>query len=49
MHDVLVFLTDGEYHLVRHGTELAWEPFGTEMYFDFVARSAGDEWPEEPD
>jgi hypothetical protein len=47
MHDVLVQLTDGDYRLSRKGVELAQEPFGTEVYFDFVARSAGDAWPDE--
>jgi hypothetical protein len=45
IHDVLAFLTYGGYHLFRDGVELAWEPFGTEMHYDFIARAAGDEWP----
>lgn len=47
IHDVLVYLTDNEYHLVDNDGELAWEPFGNEMFLDFIARSAGDEWPKE--
>src|SRR5436190_15416359 len=34
IHDVLVFLTDRKYHLSQEGIELAWEPYGTESYFD---------------
>ena len=30
----------------RDGVELAIEPYGTELIFDWVARSAGDAWPE---
>jgi hypothetical protein len=45
IHDVLVLITDRRYRLRRNGVELAFEPFGTESYYDFVARSAGDEWP----
>jgi len=47
MHDVLAVLTDGRYHLSQDGVQLAFEPFGTESYFDFVARAAGDAWPNE--
>jgi hypothetical protein len=50
IHDTLVYLTD-EFHgsglrLSYPGIELPVEPFGTEMYYDWVARMAGDEWPE---
>lgn len=50
IHDVLVYLTDEnkleELRLVKNGVELAVEPYGTEMYYDWVCRSEGDEWPE---
>ena len=45
MHDFLVFLTDKKYQLSRNGIKLAWEPFGTPAFYDFVARLAGDQWP----
>jgi hypothetical protein len=32
--------------IVRNGTELAVEPYGTELYYDWICRCAGDEWPE---
>ncbi len=47
MHDVLAFMTEGGYRLSQNGAELAWEPFGTEMYFDLGARAAGQSWPDE--
>ncbi|HUY76304.1 MAG TPA: DUF6547 family protein [Ktedonobacterales bacterium] len=47
IHGVLVALTDGGYQLSQNGVQLATEPFGTESYFDFVARATGDAWPDE--
>lgn len=47
IHDTLVLMTDGKYRLSRNNTELAVEPYGTESYYDFVARVAGDTWPDE--
>lgn len=32
--------------LVRNGIEMAVEPYGTEMYYDWTCRRAGDAWPE---
>jgi uncharacterized protein DUF6547 len=50
IHDVLVYLTDQinlrGLRLVRNGVEFPVEPFGTEMYYDWVCRREGDEWPE---
>ena len=50
IHDTLVYLADeinlGGLRLSRNGMELAIEPYGTEMYFDWLARLAGDDWPE---
>jgi hypothetical protein len=49
IHDTLAVLTDGQYRLSHDGVKLAWEPFDTEMYFDWTARCAGDTWPDEQD
>jgi len=50
IHDTLAYLTDeinlNSLRLVRDGVELAVEPYGTEMYFDWIVRVAGDDWPE---
>ena len=47
---VLAYLTSeiniGGLRLVRNGIELAVEPYGTEMYYDWICRRGGDEWPE---
>lgn len=49
IHDTLVYLNElmvsGELVLIKNGTKLPIEPFGTEMHFDWVARAEGDEWP----
>lgn len=45
IHDTLVVLE--EYKLLRNDIELATEPYGTENYYDFIARLAGDTWPDE--
>ena len=45
IHDLLALISDTSE--VRYkGVNLPKEPFGTELYFDFVARSQGDSWPE---
>ena len=44
IHDLLALLNH-ECTVTYQGTELPSEPFGTELNYDFVARSAGDEWP----
>lgn len=50
IHDTLVYLNEkmvsGEIQIMQGGAELPVEPFGTELYFDWVARCEGDEWPE---
>ena len=50
IHDTLAYLSEEinreGLRLVRNGVELALEPYGTEMYFDWIARVAGDAWPE---
>ena len=49
IHDTLAYLTDEinlqEMTISRHGTVLAVEPYGSEMYYDWVSRLNGDEWP----
>ncbi len=47
IHDVLVFITDRKYRVFKDETMLAVEPFGMESFFDYVARSMGDSWPDE--
>lgn len=53
IHAVLAYLTDQMnlrgLRLSRNGVVFPVEPFGTEMYYDWVARSAGDPWPSEPE
>ena len=45
--DILAFLTWEKYQLSKNGTELAFEPFATENYYDMVCRLEGDTWPDE--
>lgn len=47
IHDVLVLMTDRKYRIQSGEIQLAVEPFYTEMFYDFVARCAGDTWPDE--
>lgn len=44
IHDLLAFLVD-HCEIKNQGSELASEPFGTELYYDFVCRANGDAWP----
>ena len=47
IHDaIVVVLDDGGYQVSKTGIELPYQPFGTESHFDFIARLAGQEWPE---
>jgi uncharacterized protein DUF6547 len=50
MFAVLAYLTDeinsGRLRLLQNGVEMAVEPYGTEMYYDWTCRRAGDAWPE---
>lgn len=50
IHDTLVYLNDeinlNNLRLTKSGVELPVEPFGTELYYDWVSRCAGDEWPD---
>lgn len=49
IHDTLVYLNEqmsfGNIVITKNGVNLPVEPFGTELHFDWVARSEGDEWP----
>lgn len=51
IHDSLVVLSERMemqgLRLVEAGNELPFEPHGTEIYFDWVARCAGEVWPHE--
>lgn len=51
IHDTLAYLQDeiclNEFRLVQHGSELPIDPFGTQLYYDWVARCAGQAWPDE--
>lgn len=44
IHDLLALLND-KAAIEYRGIKLPKEPFGTELYFDFVARVEGDTWP----
>lgn len=50
IHSLLAYLQDEialrKLRLTREGRELPVEPFGTELYYDWVCRRKGDEWPE---
>jgi hypothetical protein len=49
IHDVLVFFQDQidaeDLKIFKKGVELANEPYGTTMYWDWTCRCEGDEWP----
>lgn len=45
IHDLLALMND-KCSLIYQGVKLPGEPFGTELNYDFVARSEGDEWPQ---
>jgi hypothetical protein len=49
IHDTLVFLQDkintSELKIVKEGVELAVEPYGTTLYWDWTCRCEGDDWP----
>ena len=44
IHDLLALLNESA-EIEYKGIRLPKEPFDTELNFDFVARSEGDEWP----
>ncbi len=43
-HDLLALLYD-EAEIIYKGVTLPKDSFGTEFYFDYMARLEGDEWP----
>lgn len=45
--DLLAQMTWKDLRVVDQGVELAWEPHGTENYYDFTCRYEGDQWPDE--
>ena len=49
IHDALVYLQDNinlkGLKILRKDIEMANEPYGTTMYWDYIARSEGDDWP----
>ncbi len=51
IHDTLVHLHDricvDGLRLVQRGVELPVEPFDTQLYWDWTARSQGADWPNE--
>jgi len=51
IHDTLVYLNEemtlNEMRIVVDDTDLPVEPFGTEMFYDWVARCDGSTWPDE--
>ncbi len=53
IHSFLAYLTDKinleGLRISRQGVELAVEPYGTEMYWDFGQRWDGKPWPDEAD
>ncbi|WP_282939597.1 DUF6547 family protein [Paenibacillus sp. RC67] len=50
IHDVIMYLTDQMnlegLELIRDGVRMAFEPFGFEMYYDWVCRREGNAWPD---
>lgn len=50
IHDTLVLLNErmnlNGLRIAENGVEMAVEPYGTELFWDWVARCAGDKWPE---
>ena len=51
IHDTLVNLNDRMsiegLLFVEDGVEMAHQPFDTELYYDWMCRRSGDEWPDE--
>jgi uncharacterized protein DUF6547 len=48
-HAILAYITWNGYRLFQDGVELPKEPFGTDNFWDFMARLNGTAWPDEPD
>lgn len=51
IHDVLVLLSEETnlrgLRMTKDGVEMAIEPYGTEIYYDWVCRREGDQWPDD--
>jgi len=51
IHDVLAYFNEkqnfNEIKVIKNDLELPVEPFNTEMYYDYIARLNGDQWPEQ--
>ncbi|GAB3538106.1 hypothetical protein GCM10027343_03010 [Noviherbaspirillum agri] len=50
IHDCLAVLSElmnlQDLRFAVHGKEIPHEPYGTEMYFDWIARASGEPWPQ---
>jgi len=50
IHDTLVYLNEritlDDLRIVVQGSELPVEPFDTELHYDWICRTEGDEWPD---
>lgn len=50
IHDTLRYLNESHENdglrVIRHGVEIAFEPYGSEMYYDWTFRAAGGAWPD---
>jgi hypothetical protein len=53
VHNALVILNDrlalNDAIYSEHGVEMEFQPYGMTLYQDYVARQAGDPWPESED
>ena len=51
IHDTLVYINDrmaiNGLEFVEEGVKMSFQPFDTELYYDWVCRSEGDSWPDE--
>lgn len=51
VHDALVILNDrmalnsGSY--LENGIEMEFQPFGSEIYYDYIGRRMGEDWPKD--
>ncbi|EFM12495.1 conserved hypothetical protein [Paenibacillus curdlanolyticus YK9] len=50
IHDVLAYLSEetnlNGLKIMKNDVEMSVEPFGTQLYFDWVCRREGDDWPD---
>lgn len=51
IHDTLVMLNDrmdmDGLRFVENGVEMAWQPFDSTLYYDWMCRKEKDDWPDE--